>query len=336
MVETDKGAFFKRKKTIIMLRDTLGSAIKSSSEFGDADRVMILKKIIEDALLGISKKTTKNYMKYVELSNSINELVASVQDIDMLIFCLDKLLIPSCEALDKVPTTEASTIAKSYASSVLKTQGTIGLANILKEWDYITLDICLNRERDIVTELFLLIKNELSNTKIFEFNADKDKNDASVTTAVVQEFERRLGQMRKQRSGKDLESATDFIFNYYGIPCSGAPEHFNVGLEVDNWVKDSSGWYVGFSLKRTLRERWKQTVVDKDTLTSFRIRNIVHLILMDSDLSNNKIAEMGSKRHLFFVSDNSDVLERTKNDSVLKDYVKPFSSLIDYLMQIRE
>jgi len=59
--------------------------------------------------------------------------------------------------------------------------------------------------------------------------------------------------------------------------------HFNAGIEVDNWIKDKRGWYIGISLKRTLRERWKQTQTTESVLTSFKIKNIIHLINNDQD-----------------------------------------------------
>lgn len=332
-VETDKGGLAKEKAKLRSLCDALGVAMTSGKEFPASDHLKLLKTTLNNNVLKKVKTTTAKYTKLTSLCDELSPLLESTDDYRALIFCLDKLLIPSNKALEDVPTTQATEIAQEYASNVLDTQGTKGLANILKEWDSITLDICLNRERDLSSNLFSTIRSVLDQKEPF-FNKDvpgEPDNFDIILSSVIQEFERRLGQKRKQRSGQDLEDATTYIFKKFGIKGSNGPEHFNAAIEVDNWVKDNKKWFIGFSLKRTLRERWKQTVVDTDTLTSFKIRHIIHLICNDGDLTDNKIAEMGSKRHLFFVPDSSEVLTRTKKDNVLKEFVYPMSELINFL-----
>lgn len=343
LVENDKGGLHKKQSVLIELRDSLGAALHLGRD--DINNEVTLRGLVKNILLKSAKSHTKQYQKVESLVSALHELLDTYDDFIALFFCIDKVLIPSTQALNLVPSKHASDIAKNYAQSVLDNQGTSGLANILRDWDSITLDICLNRERDIAVELFTTVKNSISDAAkedsagslaIFSSTiADKQEhNEAIVLTALVQEFERRLGQMRKQRSGQDLENATAFIFDYYGIEGADKPSHFTAAIEVDNWTKDKRGWYIGFSLKRTLRERWKQTVVDKDTLTEFHIRHIVHLICNDGDLTDNKIADMGAKRHLFFVPDESDVLKRVASDTVLSEYVRPMSSLIEFIKSV--
>jgi hypothetical protein len=339
-IETDKGAVGKNIKQMQLLLDALNvSIIHLPKEINDEDRVNILIGVLTDFILGKNKKlSTKRF-------DLVDELVLNLKsenDFHALLFTLEHILIPSNNALNAVPTRQASDIAKSYAENLLKKRGTKGLANILVEWDSITLDISLNRERDIISNLFMEVRKKLE-TKL-KFYEDEDRantesgeaipsNSDVILTALVQEFERRLGQKRKQRSGQDLEDATSFIFKFYGFSCAPGPQHFTGGIEVDNWIQDKKGWYFAFSLKRTLRERWKQTVVDTDTLTRHHIRNIIHLICKDRDLTDNKIADMGANRHLFFIADESDVLKRVEKDSVLKDFVYPMSYLIEFLKE---
>ena len=344
LVETDRGALAKKQNIIVNLANTLRAAIISGQEFDESEHIGILNDITIETILGNTNKDTKTYQKLNSLTDALQELTTTLDDYKMFVFCLNELVIPSNQALEKVPTTEATEIAKAYARKVLDAKGTTGLANILREWDSITLHICLNTERDIASRLFKNVREKVSTTtEIIQFQKEKEHAYAGedlpqeqdiILSSLMQEYERRLGQKRKQRSGQDLEDATTFIFDYYGINGADQPAHFNAAIEVDNWVKDKKGWYLGFSLKRTLRERWKQTVTDKDTLTSFKIRYIIHLICNDGDLTSAKIGEMGSKRHLFFVPDNSQVLEEASNDNVLIEYVKPMSSLIDFLKTI--
>jgi hypothetical protein len=341
-IETDKGALYKNKAKLRELCDSLGVALTSGGSFSEEEHVEIMRNIVISVILSASKEGTQQHIKLQTLSGSLEEIMLQTEDFTTLVFCLEKLLIPSNQALENVPTTEVSKIAMSYAKAVLDEKGPLGLANILMEWDSITLELCLNRERDIAANLFLEVRLQLEDESVFNnlqvkapSKPQKTPNDSDIIlSAVIQEFERRLGQKRKQRSGQDLESATTFIFNYYGIKCAEKPSHFNADIEIDNWVKDKKGWYLGFSLKRTLRERWKQTVTDKDTLTEFRIRHIIHLICHDSDLTDSKIGNMGAKRHLFFVPDDSKVLMRVKNDNVLSEFVKPMSQLINYITNV--
>ncbi|MFL0801821.1 MAG: hypothetical protein K6L80_15320 [Agarilytica sp.] len=337
-VETDKAALGKNIKKVSSIAETLGATIASTQSLETKEKLNILFGVLTDSILDGVKEESQVQAKLFSLIADLSELLESENDYKSLIFCLNNILTPSNQALEIVPTKEATEIAKIYAKNLLDEKGTKGLGNILTQWDSITLDICLNRERDICSKLFFDIRKKLETKQEFFFKETEDNptNSDVILSALGQEFERRLGQKRKQRSGQDLEDATTYIFSYYDIPCAESPSHFTAAIEVDNWIKDSKGWYIGFSLKRTLRERWKQTVVDKDTLTEFRVRHIIHLICNDGDLSDQKIGDMGAKRHLFFVPDSSSVLTRVNNDNVLSDYVKPMSQLIDFIQKSRK
>ncbi len=337
-VETDKAALGKNIRKVSNIAEALGATIASTQNLTTEERLNILAGVLKDSILDGIKDGTQVQAKLFTLVADLNDLLESENDYKSLIFCLNNILTPSNQALGIVPTKEATQIAKIYAKNILDEKGTEGLGNILTQWDSITLDICLNRERDICSKLFFDIRKRLEKKQEFFFdeNEDDPTNSDIILSALGQEFERRLGQKRKQRSGQDLEDATTYIFNYYGIPCAESPTHFTAAIEIDNWIKDSRNWYIGFSLKRTLRERWKQTVVDKDTLTEFKVRYIIHLICNDGDLTDQKIGDMGAKRHLFFVPDSSPVLSRVNNDNVLSEYVKPMSNLIHFINDLRK
>ena len=341
LIETDKGAFGKKIDKVSELSNSLGVAITSGKEFCEEEHIRVLNNICRNTILSTSREGTKVYLQLLSLVEGLELLTTCLDDYKALVFCLNELMIPSNQALETVPTAEAGQLAKSYANGVLKEKGTLGLANILREWDSITLDICLNTERDIAAKLFKQVREKIEAELFFTqsqetlinnpLTKDLPLESDILLSALMQEFERRVGQKRKQRAGQDLEDATAFIFEYYGISSADKPDHFTASIEVDNWVKDKKGWYLGFSLKRTLRERWKQTVVDKDLLTQHKIRHIIHLICHDGDLTEAKIGEMGSQRHLFFVPDNSRVIDAVKNDNVLAEFVKPMSELISFL-----
>jgi uncharacterized protein YlxP (DUF503 family) len=256
---------------------------------------------------------------------------------DFFIFAvaIQELLIPTNEAVTLVPTGECTDFARKYFKAILDTKKEKGLSNIVREWDVLTEDIALNKERDIIVSLFRKIKKEF-NTNIAEYGIQATEEDMGIIlTSICQEYERRVAQKRKQRAGNDLEGATNFILTYFDIKTSGGPEHFTAGIEVDNWIKDKQGWFIGISLKRTLRERWKQTYTTETGLYDrYKIKHIVHIINNDFDLSDSKITELGAYRHLFFVADDSNVLQELKNHVAMGKYLYPMSSLISELKNL--
>ena len=146
----------------------------------------------------------------------------------------------------------------------------------------------------------------------------------------MQEFERRAGQKRKRRAGGSLEDVATFLFNFYGFKSHSQPEHFQSDIEVDKWFKCRDGWSIGISCKRTLRERWKQvSSADGGTLGTYKIRAIWHLITYDRDLSDDKITMLGSKRHVFWLDDESERYIIASGHEGMKEYVRPLSTLID-------
>ncbi|MCG8606294.1 hypothetical protein MJD09_15085 [bacterium] len=160
--------------------------------------------------------------------------------------------------------------------------------------------------------------------------AQEDKD--TILTAFAQEFERRVGQKRKRRAGGSLEDVTEFILDYYDISSAGGPEHFQSDIEVDKWVPTKDKWLIGISCKRTVRERWKQvSSAESTTLSRFRIKHIFHIITYDEDLSDDKISQLGSHRHIFYLPDSSRRLEYAISHVGLKDYVRPISSIVDDL-----
>jgi hypothetical protein len=160
------------------------------------------------------------------------------------------------------------------------------------------------------------------------------KNADIILTAFVQEFERRAAQKRKKRAGGSLEDVTTFILEYFQIPSSAAPEHFQADIEVDKWIKTTDKWLIGISCKRTLRERWKQvSSADASLLSQHKIKFIFHVITFDEDLSDDKITLLGRQRHIFYLPDNSRILANAQHHIGLKEYVRPISLLIQDLRQ---
>ncbi len=338
LVNSDRyGALAKDKRRIDLIQQNLlGGYWKAKLQNEtEKDSVKILRSLMEQTLLDGLKKESTKYVLYVDLLDELDAYLVAPIDFFILGISIKEVLIPTNKAIADVPTKEATEFAKKYAVALMDTKKEAALSNIVREWDVLTEDLSLNKERDLMTTLFGEVRSKVL-TRMSEYKEKLSERDLDVIlTAVCQEFERRTGQKRKQRAGKDLESGIDFILNYFGLETAGGPEHFSSGLEVDNWLKDKNGWYVGISLKRTLRERWKQTYTTEIGLYDrFKIKNIIHVLNNDRDLSDSKIAEMGSYRHLFFLADKSTVLSEYQNHPAVGKYIFPMTSLIFKLREL--
>jgi hypothetical protein len=127
-------------------------------------------------------------------------------------------------------------IVVKYAKATLDTKKEQGLISLIRDWDDFTGKIAINKERDLIVELYRSVKDNFG-TRLNLFEQSITEADLDIIlTALCQEDERRVGQKRKTRAGKDLESSIEFIFNYFNINTGGAPMHFTTGLEIDNWV----------------------------------------------------------------------------------------------------
>ncbi|MGH8015508.1 MAG: hypothetical protein ACREBV_04910 [Candidatus Zixiibacteriota bacterium] len=190
-------------------------------------------------------KNTKKIGLVMNLCRDIEDKFTSVVDVKVFILTCEKILHPINQALEAIPNND-KIFAESMATALLKTKNEKGLSEIINLWDDLGVQGCLSAERVQVIKKFGLLKQSL------EKLLNTQEQDI-VLTAFCQEFERRLGQKRKGRAGRGVESVTSFILNYYNIKAVHAPEHFTTGLEIDKWIKTSDGWFIGISCKRTLR-----------------------------------------------------------------------------------
>jgi len=307
------------------LLNKITSSLKVVNENKDNDNLSLQKQILRNI---IEERYKKVKTKTHQVQNLLFDLERDITTPDIMkvfIFTCEQILIPLQQAIFNIPSNDREytlNIARAY----LDDRGHSGLADVISLWDDLGVKGCLNAERTEIIRAFTTLRLLLSNENIPENEKD------IILTGFTQEFERRAAQKRKGRAGGSLEDVTNFIFNYYGIKCAEAPEHFQADIEVDNWIKIKGGWLIGISCKRTLRERWKQvTSADASTLSKFKIKNIYHIITYDEDLSDDKLVLLGSLRHILFLPDASRRLKYASEHIGLKDYVKPISKLIDII-----
>ena len=114
-----------------------------------------------------------------------------------------------------------------------------------------------------------------------------DRDRSRLVSAVVQEYERRAGNKRKSDAGGVLETALNAVFDVFDVPVTGTPRHFG-DFEIDNLLKTDQAT-IGFSCKRTLRERFRQSLTrDAD----IEIDEVWFIPLSTDDISREKIEDV--------------------------------------------
>ncbi len=319
----------------------VGSDNRIMSQIANAIKTALNKEIInesEQEIVEILKTTIgkilverwKNTKKYSAIQNLIEDIskkLLTKKDLEVLELTCEKVMIPINIALNSIPDSDVE-FAQSLAYALLKNKGEDGLGVVINLWDDVGSYGCMAAERVQIVQAFSVIREQLKAIKLTPLEKD------IILTSFCQEFERRVGQKRKGRAGRGVESVTSFILDYYDVKASSQPEHFTTGLEIDRWVKTKSGWYIGISCKRTLRERWKQAyTTDLDLLNRHKIKALWHLITYDRDLSDDKLTEMGSHHALFYLPDNSPRYLSSSSHSGMSKYVRPMTSFIKDLKE---
>jgi hypothetical protein len=144
-----------------------------------------------------------------------------------------------------------------------------------------------------------------------------------VISSVVQEYERRAGQSRASTAGNVLETGLQYIFQKFGIPATGNPEHFG-DLEIDNMVEGPDG-SVGFSCKRTLRERFRQSLSRQSEVG---VGEIWFVSLMMADVSREKIEDIANDGGRLYVPRDSFVWSRYGEEDDLAYHLRPADEFI--------
>lgn len=169
------------------------------------------------------------------------------------------------------------------------------------------------------------------NEKILKKIVNKFPNPKDFTKEICKKFypiikkmEFRSSQTRKARGGRTFEYIVEYLLKRIDISCerpSGEAAKIlkRVDLVIPNQdiaIKRPDESYI-LSCKRTLRERWKQTVPERKP--SWR----VFLITIDEDLSEGKALEIDKLGMIIYVKDD------LKNKSHLqkKEWVRRLSEL---------
>lgn len=337
LISSEAKGLAKDTKKIESLYDNLTTTYQLTSFRGDSEKLQLemLRSIFEQTLFTKVKGNKNEIKAYERLLENLEKLLVAPKDYLIFAIAIKELLIPTNEVVKKVPLNETKEFVIKYAKATLDTKKELGLISLVRDWDDFTGMIAINKERDLIVDLYRSVKNNFgTRLKLFDQSVAEADLDV-ILTALCQEYERRVGQKRKTRAGKDLESSIEFILNYFNIKTGGAPMHFTTGLEIDNWVTTNKGAYIGITLKRTLRERWKQAyTTDKEFFQAHNICKILWVISEDSDLSEQKITELASYNNIFFIPDNSQVIKKLSTHPTLSQYLFPMTKLIEEVKRL--
>jgi hypothetical protein len=315
------------KHTSFLVR--LSSDLRISLKINDCDEksnVNICKSIINESLEKRFKKAKALADRITLFRADLSDKIKTESDLIVLILTIESIMIPINNSIESIPNDDKE-YTEETAKAYLDELGEKGLATVINIWDDLGTSGCLNAERTVVVREFHRLRKDISQMSEQENNL--------ILTAFIQEFERRLGQKRKGRAGTSLEDVTSFIFNYYGIKNSDAPDHFQADIEVDKWIKCSDGWLIGISCKRTLRERWKQvSSADRKVLSRFKIKELWHVVTYDEDLSDDKIVTLGEQGHVFYLKNESRIFSNASAHIGMKNYVRPMTEFIRDLKQV--
>jgi 4-alpha-glucanotransferase len=170
--------------------------------------------------------------------------------------------------------------------------------------------VYLNYERSAfphVTEMWIKRNRNLINKL-----AKQSKNHSDFLNKICQPLcpffgalHTKASQMRKSRGGKAFEIIVRFLLNYIGVSCEkpSGREQRKILKRIDCVVPDQQTALTTpdkaffLSCKRTLRERWKQTIPERKP--AWR----VFLLTIDEELSEDKAKEIDQLGMIAYVRD---------------------------------
>jgi hypothetical protein len=321
----------KETETLRRLHSTLGDTQTGQETIGE-NSLRSQKEIIRETILGsVSREYTgdisKRYRQTEDLVERILRRIDEEDDIREFRIAIDAV-VQTSEILDTTPSFGEEEIIEIVDETL---EAEDGMLDTSKAWDALfNVDVDgeayqLGAQRDpLITYV---------HEKLEEFRVDPDISEqeaARIVSAIVQEYERRAGQSRASTAGNVLETGLQHIFDRFGIPATGSPEHFG-DLEIDNLVEGPEG-SIGFSCKRTLRERFRQSLSRE---AEIGVDEVWFVSLLMADVSREKIEDIKNDGSRIYVPRDSFVWQRYNDDEDLSYSLRPadefVTDIIDFI-----
>lgn len=274
---------------------------------------------IDETILGAVSRIygsdiSKRYRQTEDLAERILRRIEDREDIRELQIAIDAVVRTS-EILDTAPTFGAEEIHDIVDDTLAEGRRSVDPSrayDALYNVDFEGEAYQLGAQREPLVEYVGGLIAELEDARM---NRDEV---ARIVSGIVQEYERRAGQSRASTAGNVLETALHYIFNRFDIPATGSPEHFG-DLEIDNIVRGPSG-SIGFSCKRTLRERFRQSLSREADID---VDELWFVSLLMADVSREKLQDIHNDGSRIYVPQDSFVWNRYSDDDELSYTLRP-------------
>jgi len=325
LVASSYGSFAtKETETLRQLSDQLERELDGRGLIQETD-LEIKKEQIRDTITGAVNRTyggdiSKRYRQTEDLAERVIRRIEEGHDIRELRIAIDAVVRTS-EILDTAPSFGKGEIVDIVNETLQDDSGALDPSkayDALYNVDFDGEAYQLGAQREPLIEY---VYEEMR-----EFRADphiEDREIAQIISGIVQEYERRAGQSRASTAGNVLETALQHIFDQFGVPASGNPAHFG-DLEIDNMVDGSDG-SIGFSCKRTLRERFRQSLSRE---AEIGVDEVWFVSLLMADVSKEKLQDISNDGSRIYVPRDSFVWNRYSTDDNLSYTLRPADHFI--------
>jgi len=314
----------KEKATLKQLSSQLGRELEGEGLLNETN-LQTQKQQIRETITGSVNKTyggdiSKRYRQTEDLVERILRRIEEEDDVREFRIAIDAVVRTS-EILDTTPSFGKSEIIE-IVDETLQTES--GSLNPNKAYDALFNVDFEGEAYQLGAQREPLI--DYVHEKIHELRSDphiEKKEVARIISGIAQEYERRAGQSRASTAGNVLETGLQHIFNQFKIPATGDPEHFG-DLEIDNMVDGPEG-SIGFSCKRTLRERFRQSLSRE---AEIGVDEVWFVSLLMADVSKEKLQDISNDGSRIYVPRDSFVWNRYNDDSDLSYTLRPADQFI--------
>lgn len=325
LVASSYGSYATKETTSLkQLSSRLGKALEGDGLLNKTG-LETQKQQIEDAITGSVNKTyggdiSKRYRQTEDLVERILRRIDEEDDVREFRIAIDAVVRTS-EILDTAPSFGKLEIIEIVDETLLTDSGSLDPArayDALFNVDFEGEAYQLGAQREPLIDYVYEMMNELRSDPHIE-----KREVARIISGIVQEYERRAGQSRASTAGNVLETGLQHIFNQFGIPATGDPAHFG-DLEIDNMVDGPAG-SIGFSCKRTLRERFRQSLSRE---AEIGVDEVWFVSLLMADVSREKLQDISNDGSRIYVPRDSFVWNRYKEDDDLSYTLRPADEFI--------
>lgn len=284
------------------------------------------KQLIRDLITGSVNKMyggdiSKRYRQTEDLVERILRRIDDEDDVRELQIAIDAVVRTS-EILDTTPSFGEDEIVEIVDETLQTESGTLDPSkayDALFNVDFDGESYQLGAQREPLIDYVHEKMNDLDEEPHIE-----EKEVARIISGIVQEYERRAGQSRASTAGNVLETGLQHIFDRFEIPATGDPAHFG-DLEIDNMVDGPEG-SIGFSCKRTLRERFRQSLSRE---AEIGVDEVWFVSLLMADVSREKLEDISNDGSRIYVPQDSFVWNRYHDAEDLSYTLRPANKFVE-------